>query len=62
MTHSTWQTPPDCCAGDNCAAEQKQSNSVSAQSRVDVFHSRSNTPNAAAEPMGDLTQQRANPE
>jgi hypothetical protein len=62
MTHSAWQAPPDGSADDDCAAQQKQSNPVSAQRWVNLLNSGSNAANAAAQCMGERLQHRTNTE
>ena len=62
MTNSAWQTPPDRCADNDCAAKQEQSNAISTQGWVDVLDGRSNASYAAAQPVGKVTQHRTNTE
>jgi hypothetical protein len=57
MTNHTRQPPPDCRAHDDRTAQQEKANSVAAQCRVDILHSRSNTARGATYAVGEGAQE-----
>jgi hypothetical protein len=57
-----WQPPPDCCADDNCAAQQEQADSISPQDWVDIPYPWTDSSHRIAEGVGESGQDGGNTE